>query len=89
MVRAPDLDSLTVAGFPHARGDGPFIADVLTEKPSFPHARGDGPFSSSQASARFRFPHARGDGPLKEWLETRVQAFSPRPWGWSDHQFVP
>ncbi len=35
------------------------------------------------------FPHARGDGPGRPVKRLRRQAFSPRPWGWSDNMVNP
>ena len=37
--------------------------------------------------ASMSFPHARGDGPFPPPRATSRNRFSPRPWGWSVHQF--
>ena len=32
------------------------------------------------------FPHARGDGPFSTGQKKIIFAFSPRTWGWTEHQ---
>ena len=79
---APHL--VRAAGFPHARGGGPFNQGYVDAwHHVFPTPVGVDLAASASRAFATRFPHARGGGPPMCAICVNPAAFSPRPWGWT------
>jgi len=70
-------------GFPHTRGDGPWLQFARYNDMEFsPHTWMDLRFKDCRKSFR-GFPHTRGDGPLLKLGLSLPEVFSPHTWGWT------